>query len=218
MGRTSGDAYRRRNPEAQQEKRRSYTTIKAFRMVGADYSANLAGIIRDLERDEAIPRLTTVYSRHPVYALDPHSVKKQIGNSIRGGYSAGLKHGIEVARRLIAQDHVAVNPQDDIIDAEIGAVTIRGISPARRRLLTAVVESEEMIDERCDMYETLGAQGIRGFQNANKRKVGEPIIVLGRFAEPVHHEEQRQELVNIVEDALVIQQATHIQLGPMQVV
>ena len=212
--RHGSNAFRRPNPEADKEKR-NVKVIKAFRMLDGQDSAQLSGIVRDLERDQSLPPFRSIPNTHTVYVLDPHTVRKEFSM----GFRSGQRFEAERAKQKMRASPENGSPiTSDNLEAEIGKITLLGRSEHHKNTLVAYVESTPLVEERRALYEILGEEGLKGFTRLKHRSIGAPYILLGTTIEPIHDVNARERIIDVVETATLIHAANHVALGQLQVV
>lgn len=207
LARLGGHKHKQRhNPEANREKR-NHKVMKATRLVDPESSSAWSGIIRDLERDESLPRFASVPARHPVYVLDPHLVRVE--------FQAGFRAGFDFARAK-EEYRTGTEEFDDFIDAKVGPLTFLDGSKGKRHL-AAFVECRQLREERQLLYKGLGEVGFQGFQRLGKKLPPTPVVLLGTLAEPLYEKQALDVIKEVVDTAFIIHQASNFVLGPLSV-
>lgn len=206
MGRKHNRYTPRYNPEADREKR-SERVLKVIRMVDADDSSLIAGIIRDLRNElpEGAPSFKKIPVRHPVFIFDPFIVRKEFHQ----GFQAGIDW--QKAKQEITEG----TGREDILTAKLGKIVLLG-PESGKRILASYVESREAVAERKELYSILGSNGLRGFNRRQHRTPPAPVVVMGQFAEPIRDVGIKEEVLEMVDTALIVHNARRITLGPAQ--
>ena len=195
----------RYNPQANKEKN-GLRMLKAFRPVDPESSLTIAGVVRNLEEDNSIPKTETIPHSHLAYILDPHIVRKDFSQGFLSGYSFS-----RAKEKIKSQDY-----EDEIL-SQIGKISIIGKNKSRNRLLCAYVQSPEVVKERQAIYSILGEEGLSGFRGKKIKRAGAPLLHLATFAEPIYDREQREEIVAAIDTALVIHQVGELTLHSLEV-
>lgn len=195
----------RYNPQADKEKN-SLRMLKAFRPIDQESSLTIAGVVRSLEEDNAIPKTETIPYAHLAYVLDPHIVKKEFSQGFMSGYSF-----------FRASERIKNHEYEDELTSQIGKIAIIGKNKSRNRLLCAYVQSPEIVKERQAIYNILGEEGLSGFRGNRIKRAGAPLLHLATFAEPIHVKEQRKEIIEAIDTALIIHQVGELTLQSLEV-
>jgi len=195
----------RYNPQANKEKN-SLRMLKAFRPIDSESSLTIAGVVRNLEEDGAIPKTESIRYAHLAYVLDPHIVKKEFSQGFMSGYTFSR-----------AKERIKNHEYEDELASQIGKIAIIGKNKSRNRLLCAYVQNVQIVKERQAIYSILGEEGLSGFRGKKVKRAGAPLLHLATFAEPVHDKDQRAEIVEAIDTALIIHQVGEITLQGLEV-
>jgi hypothetical protein len=174
-------------------------------MTDSDDSGLIAGIMRDLSRDEGFPAVKKIPGIHPVYVLDPRIVRRE--------FEAGFRLGWDSKQAL---EELKEEEPDDTLPVKLGKAVLLG-GDTNKKVLACYIESKDLVAERRAIYKCLGGQGLKGFRRKEHKSPPAPVAVLAQLAAPIHDLAMRREVTDLVEVALATHHATDITLGPPQV-
>ncbi|HET9174154.1 MAG TPA: hypothetical protein VFN56_02620 [Candidatus Saccharimonadales bacterium] len=190
------------------KERRSIRILQAYRMLDAESSSLLAGVVLSLERDNSIPRLRAVPTAHQVRILDPHLVKKE--------FSHGMRTGMRIAGAIDGCVREAKKSRQCITEAKISQLSIPTGSNGHRRTIIASVEHPAVVHDRVALYTELGKKGLHGF-NQRVESPGAPTFVVGTFTESLSHSDA-EAIAEVIDTGLLVNNGLAVGMGKLQIV
>ncbi len=181
--------------------------LKVFRHVDPEHSSSIADILTDWARSGDLPEFDNIPRKHTAYILDP----RLMGQGFKRGFVPRYRPA--EARREIER---SCQDSSQAVMAKIGKISVEG---RNRKVVLAQLASEELLEERKELYGILGSAGLKGTSrrmNGKGGKISCPTLFLGVLHEGVSRTEQG-ELGEKIDMALSMYGSDIVQLGPSQV-
>lgn len=211
MGRKNGnrfDRVRNRSDLRANREERAGVVFKAWRKVNVDDADTIVGVLWDLMNEGEIPPLNMSCDIN-TYVFDPYRMSQREGEGRLSAQQLG-----RVIADISANDTLA-KPEHDMSIARY-EVSENG------RMLIGRFESDVLAEERAEIYQILGKNGVNGFSRSGRRngrdRVASPNFIAGRFYSPV----PRQDRASVADDAiqeLIVKAlgSANIRLGELEV-